>query len=170
MGSVPVQAPVSARTIEPTCGLPSTVSFGLPAVAGGVASTGPTGAERTVAALVAFVAVTRRRRRRPMSAPAITYLAAVASGTGTQPSPARSQRSHCSAKAIGLAPVQSPAVAVTALPGRTLAAVSAGGRVCAGGGASTTLDGADTAVATPIPLSTVTATRRVEPTSSVRGL
>src|SRR3954471_20779589 len=98
MGPVPDQAPPSPRTVTPTRAFdpppPSTRIVTLPVRLGFSGWTTSVSGDSATTASVAFVAVTRARRVWPTSASVSVNLAATAPGTGTQPVPWASQRSH----------------------------------------------------------------------------
>ncbi len=89
---MPVHVPSSPTSSSASRAMPVTV--GRTVAAGGAASTmavTPVIADTEPAALVA---VTRARRRLPMSAAVSVYVVAVAPATGAQAAPVASQRSH----------------------------------------------------------------------------
>jgi hypothetical protein len=168
----PYHVPADAVSVRPAPGVPlmpgAAVGTGGPVTG---AATTAVGAEVATALPLLFVAVTRLRRSRPMSAAVTVYVPARAPLISVQVvTTVLAQRSHWAVSVIGPLPLQVPPLVVMTPPTRRVP-VSAGAVRFAGAtsGAGTRAVVAEAALAVPFAFVAVTRTRSALPTSAVCG-
>jgi hypothetical protein len=161
-GAVPVQVPVVAVSVCPSCAVPEIV--GNEVFAGATPVTTAVALDVAGVEPAAFAAVTTTRSVEPTSAGPTAYVAEVWPETFVQFAPVLSQRRHWYVYVNGGVPDHVPVVAESVCPSCAVPVI-AGSAVLLGVAAPTVAVGLDADVAEPPLFEAVTATTSVEPTS-----